>query len=276
MPWDTDADGGQALAEFAGRACYQSWTKPNPATATNGGYLRHILEVGHLSVLEHGTRDLLPHRRLALAHPRADPAPALLLLAAVPALRARAERRDGRAGGHRRGPGAAREVRRGRATPRSRPTPSCSRGWRRSSPTSSTPPCAASRRARPPARCCRTPPRPGSSSPATTARGGTSSRCAPPSTPTSRSARWPSRACASCKRVAPQRVRRLRDQRPARRHGDRLVATRHRGLSGPSAVDLKLGSAHSVVIVPVAAARDEMTSKEFAGARHSAPRVRAA
>ena len=43
---DTDADGGQALAEFAGRACYQSWKKPNPATATSSGYLRHILEVG--------------------------------------------------------------------------------------------------------------------------------------------------------------------------------------------------------------------------------------
>ncbi|WP_040340196.1 FAD-dependent thymidylate synthase [Candidatus Blastococcus massiliensis] len=55
VPWNTDAEGGQALAEFAGRACYQSWSKPNPATATNAGYLRHILEVGHLSVLEHGT-----------------------------------------------------------------------------------------------------------------------------------------------------------------------------------------------------------------------------
>ncbi|TWF74443.1 thymidylate synthase (FAD) [Pseudonocardia hierapolitana] len=55
VPWTTDADGGQALAEFAGRACYESWSKPNPATATNAGYLRHILEVGHLSVLEHGT-----------------------------------------------------------------------------------------------------------------------------------------------------------------------------------------------------------------------------
>jgi thymidylate synthase (FAD) len=55
VPWDTDADGGQALAEFAGRACYESWDKPNPATATNAGYLRHILEVGHLSVLEHGS-----------------------------------------------------------------------------------------------------------------------------------------------------------------------------------------------------------------------------
>ncbi|HEX5114585.1 MAG TPA: FAD-dependent thymidylate synthase [Pseudonocardiaceae bacterium] len=55
VPWVTDSDGGEALAEFAGRACYQSWRKPNPATATNAGYLRHILEVGHLSVLEHGS-----------------------------------------------------------------------------------------------------------------------------------------------------------------------------------------------------------------------------
>lgn len=55
VPWSTDAGGGQALAEFAGRACYQSWAKPNPATATNAGYLRHILQVGHLSVLEHGS-----------------------------------------------------------------------------------------------------------------------------------------------------------------------------------------------------------------------------
>src|SRR6266705_2597291 len=55
VPWSPDAEGGEALAEFAGRACYQSWSKPNPATATNAGYLAHILDVGHLSVLEHGT-----------------------------------------------------------------------------------------------------------------------------------------------------------------------------------------------------------------------------
>ena len=55
VPWTTDAVAGPALVEFAGRACYQSWDKPNPATATNEGYLRHILEVGHLAVLEHGT-----------------------------------------------------------------------------------------------------------------------------------------------------------------------------------------------------------------------------
>jgi thymidylate synthase (FAD) len=78
IPWSTDAEGGQALAEFAGRACYQSWSKPNPATATNAGYLRHILEVGHLSVLEHGsasfyitgvsrsfTHELVRHRHLS-------------------------------------------------------------------------------------------------------------------------------------------------------------------------------------------------------------------
>lgn len=53
--WSTDAAGGAALAEFAGRACYESWDKPNPKTATNAGYLAHILEVGHLSVLEHGS-----------------------------------------------------------------------------------------------------------------------------------------------------------------------------------------------------------------------------
>lgn len=78
VDWSTDADGGQALAEFAGRACYQSWAKPNPSTATNAGYLRHILEVGHLSVLEHGvvtfyisgisrslTHELIRHRHFS-------------------------------------------------------------------------------------------------------------------------------------------------------------------------------------------------------------------
>ncbi|SHL34110.1 thymidylate synthase (FAD) [Pseudonocardia thermophila] len=80
VPWSTDADGGQALAEFAGRACYQSWSKPNPATATNAGYLRHIIEVGHLSVLEHGsvtfyitgvsrslTHELIRHRHFSFS-----------------------------------------------------------------------------------------------------------------------------------------------------------------------------------------------------------------
>ncbi len=55
VPWSTDAAGGQALTEFAGRACYQSWSKPNPKTATNAAYLRHIIDVGHFSVLEHAS-----------------------------------------------------------------------------------------------------------------------------------------------------------------------------------------------------------------------------
>ncbi len=55
VAWSTDADGGQALVEFAARACYQSWSKPNPKTATNAAYLRHIIDVGHFSVLEHAT-----------------------------------------------------------------------------------------------------------------------------------------------------------------------------------------------------------------------------
>ncbi|MBV9091662.1 MAG: FAD-dependent thymidylate synthase [Mycobacteriaceae bacterium] len=55
VPWSTDAGGGSALVEFAGRACYQSWSKPNPRTATNASYLRHIIDVGHFSVLEHAS-----------------------------------------------------------------------------------------------------------------------------------------------------------------------------------------------------------------------------
>ncbi|KWX59887.1 FAD-dependent thymidylate synthase [Mycobacterium sp. NAZ190054] len=55
VPWRTDADGGAALVEFAGRACYQSWDKPNPRTATNAAYVRHIIDVGHFSVLEHAS-----------------------------------------------------------------------------------------------------------------------------------------------------------------------------------------------------------------------------
>ena len=53
--WDTDADGGEALVEFAGRACYQTWSKPNPRTATNAAYIRHIIDVGHFAVLEHAS-----------------------------------------------------------------------------------------------------------------------------------------------------------------------------------------------------------------------------
>lgn len=74
-PVTDDAD---ALAEVAGRSCYQSWSRPNPKTATSEGYLKHILEVGHESVLEHAsatfyiegvsrslTHELIRHRHLS-------------------------------------------------------------------------------------------------------------------------------------------------------------------------------------------------------------------
>lgn len=80
VPWDTDAGGGPALVEFAGRACYQSWSKPNPRTATNAAYIRHIIDVGHFSVLEHAsvsfyvtgisrscTHELIRHRHFSFS-----------------------------------------------------------------------------------------------------------------------------------------------------------------------------------------------------------------
>lgn len=55
VPWRPTSYGGPDLVEFAGRACYQSWSRPNPATATNADYVKHILDVGHFSVLEHAS-----------------------------------------------------------------------------------------------------------------------------------------------------------------------------------------------------------------------------
>jgi thymidylate synthase (FAD) len=49
---ETDID---SLAEFAGRACYESFHKPNPGTASNVDYLANILRQQHASVLEHGS-----------------------------------------------------------------------------------------------------------------------------------------------------------------------------------------------------------------------------
>ena len=203
VPWSTDADGGQALAEFAGRACYQSWNKPNPATATNAGYLRHILEVGHLSVLEHGavtfyftgvsrsfTHELIRHRHFSYSQ---------LSQRYVPERDAAMVEPDV----DRRGPGAAQEVRRGGRGQRAGLHRAAGGAGAPSSPTWRTRRCAASRPGRRPARCCPTRPRRASWSPATTGPGGTSSRCGPPSTPTWRSASWPSSACASCSGVAP-------------------------------------------------------------------------
>ena len=55
IDWETDASDGEALAEFAGRACYETFDKPNPRTASNAAYLRHIMEVGHTALFEHSS-----------------------------------------------------------------------------------------------------------------------------------------------------------------------------------------------------------------------------
>lgn len=56
-----DADGTDAanLSETAGRLCYQSWSRPNPRTRSVNDYINHIIEIGHESVLEHGTVSIL-------------------------------------------------------------------------------------------------------------------------------------------------------------------------------------------------------------------------
>lgn len=55
--WSPDYLVGEAgeLSEFAGRMCYQSWGRPNAATAKNDAYLDNIRKQQHYSVLEHGT-----------------------------------------------------------------------------------------------------------------------------------------------------------------------------------------------------------------------------
>lgn len=68
------------LAEVAGRACYQSWDRPNVDTATNIGYLNNIILQRHFSVLEHAsatfyvagvsrslTHELVRHRHLSFS-----------------------------------------------------------------------------------------------------------------------------------------------------------------------------------------------------------------
>jgi len=78
VPYESEGETGEDLACFAGRACYQSFDRPRAATATNAGYLAHILDVGHGSVLEHAsvslyvqgvsrslTHELVRHRHLS-------------------------------------------------------------------------------------------------------------------------------------------------------------------------------------------------------------------
>lgn len=60
IAWQPDqvATTSEALIEFAGRACYESFDKPNPRTAATADYIRHILQVGHSALLEHPTATL--------------------------------------------------------------------------------------------------------------------------------------------------------------------------------------------------------------------------
>lgn len=71
-------DDAEWLTEFAGRACYESWHRPNPQTAENRDYIRSIIAKQHFSVLEHAsatfyienvsrtcTHELVRHRHLS-------------------------------------------------------------------------------------------------------------------------------------------------------------------------------------------------------------------
>lgn len=73
-----EVDAADHIAELAGRACYESFSRPNPATARNSAYLANILAQGHYSVLEHAsatfyvqdvsrtlTHELVRHRHLS-------------------------------------------------------------------------------------------------------------------------------------------------------------------------------------------------------------------
>ncbi|AKL88219.1 hypothetical protein GMA3_42 [Gordonia phage GMA3] len=66
------------VAEFAGRACYQSFKKTNPKTAKTHDYIRNIISQKHYSVIEHVsitfyitgvsrnfTHELVRHRHLS-------------------------------------------------------------------------------------------------------------------------------------------------------------------------------------------------------------------
>jgi len=59
MHSDDGPNGADALAEAAGRLCYKSFNRPNPATASNDAYLANILRQGHYSVLEHASVSFL-------------------------------------------------------------------------------------------------------------------------------------------------------------------------------------------------------------------------
>lgn len=50
-----DTTSAEDVTEFAGRLCYQSWNRPNPATRENRAYIGHIIENEDFSVMEHAS-----------------------------------------------------------------------------------------------------------------------------------------------------------------------------------------------------------------------------
>ena len=111
--WQSDADGGQALAEFAGARLLpvvgQAESGDRDERRISATHPRGRSPIGHRA----RERDVLHHRRLAIADPRVDPAPALFLQPAVTALRAVRRCGDGRARSHRGRSGTAPHLRRG-------------------------------------------------------------------------------------------------------------------------------------------------------------------
>src|SRR5690606_13467825 len=80
MDLDFESMDAEDLIEFAGRSCFQSFNKPNPATRANKDYIANIIAQGHHSVLEHAsatfyiegvsralTHELIRHRHLSFS-----------------------------------------------------------------------------------------------------------------------------------------------------------------------------------------------------------------
>src|SRR5690606_10498701 len=80
MDLDFESMDAEDLIEFAGRSCFQSFNKPNPATRANTDYIANIIAQGHHSVLEHAsatfyiegvsralTHELIRHRHLSFS-----------------------------------------------------------------------------------------------------------------------------------------------------------------------------------------------------------------
>lgn len=80
LPLESEVASSDHLAEFAGRGCYEAWSRSNPKTATNLAYLDHIIDVGHTSLFAHAaasfyvtgvsrslTHELVRHRFLVFS-----------------------------------------------------------------------------------------------------------------------------------------------------------------------------------------------------------------